>query len=213
MIKNLKNEVTKKLEISTCEAIFHAGTGHLLIKEGDNVTLYDIQQKKSLNSVRCTKAKYVVWSADASKVAILGKHMIAICTKKLNSICSVHENIRIKSGGWDDSGVFIYNTNNHVKYVLPNGDSGIIRTLDLPVYITLVKGSTVHCLDREVKPRMLSIDPTEFRFKLALVNRKYDEVLYMVRNAKLVGQAIISYLQQKGYPEVPHTYMHKYIKQ
>ena len=46
MIKNLKNETTKKVEGPSCEAIFHAGTGHLLIKEGDNVTLFDIQQKK-----------------------------------------------------------------------------------------------------------------------------------------------------------------------
>ena len=58
------------------------------------------------------------------------------------------------------------------------------------------------CLDREAKARVLNIDPTEYRFKLALVNRKYDEVLYMVRNAKLVGQSIIAYLQKKGYPEV-----------
>ena len=28
------------------------------------------------------------------------------------------------------------------------------------------------------------------------------QVLHMVRNAKLVGQSIISYLQKKGYPEV-----------
>jgi hypothetical protein len=28
------------------------------------------------------------------------------------------------------------------------------------------------------------------------------QVLYMVRNAKLIGQAIIAYLQKKGYPEV-----------
>lgn len=49
---------------------------------------------------------------------------------------------------------------------------------------------------------MLTIDPTEFKFKLSLIHQKYEEVLYMVRNARLVGQAIISYLQQKGYPEV-----------
>ena len=35
-----------------------------------------------------------------------------------------------------------------------------------------------------------------------MINRKYDEVLHMVRNAKLVGQSIIAYLQKKGYPEV-----------
>ena len=48
----------------------------------------------------------------------------------------------------------------------------------------------------------MNVDTTEYRFKLALINRKYDEVLHMVRNAKLVGQSIIAYLQKKGYPEV-----------
>lgn len=37
---------------------------------------------------------------------------------------------------------------------------------------------------------------------MALINRRYDEVLNMVRNANLVGQSIIAYLQKKGYPEV-----------
>lgn len=34
----------------------------------------------------------------------------------------------------------------------------------------------MYCLDRECRPRVLTIDPTEFKFKLALINRKYDEV-------------------------------------
>lgn len=55
-------------------------------------------------------------------------------------------------------------------------DHGIIRTLDLPIYVTRVRGNSVYCLDRECRPRVLNIDPTEYRFKLALVNRKYDEV-------------------------------------
>jgi hypothetical protein len=99
-----------------------------------------------------------------------------------------------------------------------------------------VRGNTVHCLDRESKTRAIlyvgargrtscvrsmlmmtvtclgvrvgvgRIDPTEFRFKLALIARKYDEVLSIIRSSNLVGQAIIAYLQKKGYPEVrPHS--------
>ena len=60
-------------------------------------------------------------------------------------------------------------------------DHGIIRTLDLPIYITRIKGTSVHCLDRDCRPRVLTIDPTEYRFKLALVNRKYEEVGTMGR--------------------------------
>jgi len=202
IIKNLKNEVTKKLTIPNCDEIFYAGTGMLLLRDTDAVTLFDVQQKRNLGNVKIPKCRYVVWSADMSLVALLSKHLVTICTRKLEVLCSVHENTRVKFGTWDDSGVFIYTTSNHIKYAITNGDHGIIRTLDLPVYLTRIKGNQVYCLDRECKPRILNIDPTEYKFKLALINRKYEEVLHMVRNAKLVGQSIIAYLQQKGYPEV-----------
>ena len=61
-------------------------------------------------------------------------------------------------------------------------DHGIIRTLDLPIYVTRVRGNSVYCLDRECRPRVLTIDPTEYRFKLALVNRKYEEVGERITN-------------------------------
>ncbi|XP_072049664.1 coatomer subunit alpha-like [Amphiura filiformis] len=202
IIKNLKNEVTKKVQTPAADEIFYAGTGMLLLRDAESVTLFDVQQKRTLGSVRISKVKYVVWSSDMSHVALLSKHSISICNRKLESLCTVHENIRVKSGAWDESGVFIYTTSNHIKYAITNGDHGIIRTLDVPIYITRVKGQNVYCLDRECRPRVLNIDPTEFKFKLALIHRKYDEVLHMVRHAKLVGQSIIAYLQKKGYPEV-----------
>jgi coatomer protein complex subunit alpha (xenin) len=74
--------------------------------------------------------------------------------------------------------------------------------LDFPVYLTAIKGGSIYCLDRDGKTRVLNVDTTEYRFKLALVEKKYDEVLHMVKTAKLVGQSVIAYLQKKGYPEV-----------
>ncbi|KRT79894.1 WD40 domain-containing protein, partial [Oryctes borbonicus] len=202
VIKNLKNEVTKKVQTPNCDEIFYAGTGMLLLRDIDVVILFDVQQKRTIAQVKVTSLRYVVWSSDMSHIALLGRHSVTICNRKLDLLCSLHESTRVKSGAWDDSGVFIYTTSNHIKYTLINGDHGIIRTLDLPIYITRVKGNNVFCLDREYKPRTFTIDPTEFKFKLALIHHKYEEVLYMVKNAKLVGQAIISYLQRKGYPEV-----------
>ncbi|XP_034935334.1 coatomer subunit alpha-like [Chelonus insularis] len=202
VIKNLKNEVTKKVQIPNCDEIFYAGTGMLLLRDSDQVILFDVQQKRQLAEVKISKCRYVVWSNDMSHVALLSKHTVNICNRKLESLCSISENTRVKSGAWDDSGVFIYTTSNHIKYAINTGDHGIIRTLDLPIYVTRVKGNQVYCLDRECRPRILRIDPTEYKFKLALINRKYEEVLHMVVNANLVGQSIIAYLQQKGYPEV-----------
>uniref|UniRef100_U5EW24 Coatomer subunit alpha n=1 Tax=Corethrella appendiculata TaxID=1370023 RepID=U5EW24_9DIPT len=202
VVKNFKNEVTKKIQTPVCDEIFYAGTGMLLLRESDHVTLFDVQQLRTLAQVKISKCKYVVWSNDMSHVALLAKHTLNICNRRLELLCSIQESARIKSGAWDDSGVFIYTTSNHIKYAIVNGDHGIIRTLDLPIYITRVKNNQVFCLDRECRSRVLNIDSTEYKFKLALINRKYEEVLHMVRNARLVGQSIIAYLQQKGYPEV-----------
>lgn len=81
-------------------------------------------------------------------------------------------------------------------------DNGIIRTLDQPVYMASVKEKSLLVLDREGKAVQMAIDPTEYKFKLALLHRKYEQVLYIIRHSNLVGQAIIGYLQQKGYPEI-----------
>lgn len=202
VIKNLKNEVTKKVMTPSCDEIFYAGTGMLLLRDSETITLFDVQQKRTLAQTKISKCRYVVWSPDMTHVCLLAKHNVTICNRKLELLCSIHENTRVKSGSWDENGVFIYTTSNHIKYAITNGDHGIIRTLDLPIYITKVRGNEVFCLDRVCQTRILNIDSTEYRFKLALINRKYDEVLHMVRNARLVGQSIIAYLQQKGYPEV-----------
>lgn len=63
----------------------------------------------------------------------------------------------LQSAAWDASGVLVYTTLNHIKYCLPNGDSGIIRTLDVPVYITKVTGDVIHCLDRDGKNRQIQV--------------------------------------------------------
>ena len=39
-------------------------------------------------------------------------------------------------------------------------------------------------------------------FKLALMQRKFDQVLAMIKSSQLCGQSIIAYLQSKGFPEV-----------
>ena len=47
--------------------------------------------------------------------------VISVCNRKLENLCTIHENIRVKSGSWDESGVFVYTTSNHIKYALTNG--------------------------------------------------------------------------------------------
>ncbi|KAH0134367.1 Coatomer, alpha subunit, partial [Aureobasidium melanogenum] len=168
-IKDLQNSTTKTIKPPPGTVdIYFGGTGCLLLITPTSVVLYDIQQKKQLAELAVNGVKYVVWSADGLYAALLSKHNVTIVNKSLEQVSTLHETIRIKSAVWDDTGVLLYSTLNHIKYTLMNGDNGIVRTLDQTVYLVRVKGRSVYCLDRAAKPKVMTIDPTEYRFKMAL---------------------------------------------
>jgi coatomer protein complex subunit alpha (xenin) len=205
-IKNYGNTSTKKLTspLPNPTGIFFAGTaGRVLIRNEEKVMLYEHGSRRQINSIYFQRAKRVVWNRDFSFVAIMSKGSIVLATRNLEQLCTVTETVRIKSGAWDDRGVFIYTTLNHIKYVLPHsGDQGIVRSLDEVLYLTRVAGNVVHCLDREAQRRKVELDPTEYLFKLALFKKRYSDVMKMIKRSALPGQSIIAYLQRKGFPQV-----------
>lgn len=95
-----------------------------------------------------------------------------------------------------------------VILLTPLRDNGIVRTLDIPLYVTSIRGNKVICLDRECKNRVVAVNPTEYLFKLALVQHRYSDVMSMIQSANLLGQAIIGYLQSKGFPEIALQFVH-----
>lgn len=206
VIKSFQNEVVKRISppLASIDAIFFGGTnGRILLKTEDRIILYDTQSRKYISELKATRIKYVIWNKDCTTLALLSKNQIVLANKQLEQLCIVTETVRLKGGSWDPvKPVFIYTTVNHVKYALYNGDSGILRGIEIPIYATKVIGNTLYCLDREGKMRALEIDITEALFKLALEKKDYGEVLRMVKHSRLCGKAILAYLQEKGYPEV-----------
>ncbi|EGV65925.1 hypothetical protein CANTEDRAFT_101526 [Yamadazyma tenuis ATCC 10573] len=202
-VKDLNNNTTKSIQLdSSVQDVLYGGPGRVLLVKSHSVINYDVQQRKELGEISANNVKYVSWSNSGQYLALLSKHTITIATKDLELVNSLHETIRIKSAAWDDSDVLLYTTLNHIKYTLLNGDNGIIKTLANILYLTKVSQSKVYCLNRAGEVEVVTIDPTEFRFKRALVNKNLKEVVRMINNSNLVGQNIISYLQKKGYPEV-----------
>ncbi|KAM9929166.1 hypothetical protein OXX80_009779 [Metschnikowia pulcherrima] len=202
-VKDMNNNVTKTIQLdSSVTDVLAGGAGRVLLVKSHAVVNYDVQQRKELGELSVNNVKYASWSPDGSHVALLAKHTITIATKDLALVTSMHETIRVKSAAWDDSGVLLYSTLNHIKYTLLNGDNGIIKTLENTMYIARVAGAKVYCLNRAGQVEVLSIDPAEYRFKKALVNKNFTEVLRIIQTSNLVGQSIIAYLQKKGYPEV-----------
>lgn len=203
IVRDLRNQITKRVPVTVPGAdwLFTAGSGYVLVRSDERIVLMDLQQRKVVSEV-AAHAKYAVWSEDNKRVALMGKHVIVLCTSKLDHLATIHETIRVKSAAWDDSGVLLYTTLNHLKYCLPNGDNGIVSTLEQPIYLTRVRGPAVCYIDREGNPGILPIDPTEYAFKLLLLRKRYDDVRRMISQNRLRGQSIIAYLQKKGFPEV-----------
>ena len=78
----------------------------------------------------------------------------------------------------------------------------MIMTLEDPMYVSKVHRSTMYCLDRDCSTRAIPLDMTEAKFKLALAQERYVDVMKMVKHSRLCGQAILAYLQKKGAPQV-----------
>ncbi|KAH3683652.1 hypothetical protein WICPIJ_005336 [Wickerhamomyces pijperi] len=202
-VRDLDNVSTKSIKLDgNIKDVVYGGPGCVLLLKNNAVVHYDAQQRKVLSEIQVNNVKYVSWSLDGQYLALLSKHTITIVNKKLELVTSLHETIRIKSAAWEETGVLFYSTLNHVKYTLLNGDNGIIKTLDETKYITKVHGKDVFVLSRTGEVETLKIDTTEYRFKKALVNKNFYEVLRLIKSSKLVGQNIIAYLQKAGYPEI-----------
>lgn len=58
-------------------------------------------------------------------------------------------------------------------------------------------------MDRETQGvHTSSLNCTEYLFKLALHAKQFDQVALLIRQGRLCGNAVVSYLRKKGFPEV-----------
>ncbi|ODV91171.1 hypothetical protein CANCADRAFT_117644 [Tortispora caseinolytica NRRL Y-17796] len=202
-VKDLANTTTKSLNLAyDVLDLASAGSGNILLLCKDKVVLFDTAQNRDVATKSCNKVKYASWSPDSQYLALLSKHSITVVDRNLELVAEIHEVIRIKSVAWDDSGILIYTTLNHLRFGLMNGDKGILKSLDDVLYVVRSKGKNIFCLSRDGKVVKVEIDPTEYRFKNALLNKNYTEMKRIMENSNLVGQSIISYIEQKGFNDI-----------
>lgn len=204
-IYNLQNEHQKKIDPpAATDFIYPGGNNRMLLKSEEKIIMYDVNTKKVVGDEVSIPGgvRYVVWSQDQKHVALMSKHNVVLAGKNLEYYWSFHENIRMKSGAWDENGVFVYSTLSHVKYCLTNGDSGIIHSLQNPIYIVRVHKQFMYYIDRENTVNKMRLNCTEYLFKLALHQKKFNDVKMWIVNGRLCGNVVIGYLKQKGFPEV-----------
>eukprot|EP01129_Flabellula_baltica_P009012 TRINITY_DN3617_c0_g1_i2.p1 TRINITY_DN3617_c0_g1~~TRINITY_DN3617_c0_g1_i2.p1 ORF type:complete len:1219 (-),score=307.46 TRINITY_DN3617_c0_g1_i2:12-3668(-) len=204
-VKDLTNNTKYSIQTPfSIDYIYAAPMERLVLKSEDRVCLFDITQNAIIAIEKISNIRDVIWSGNSSDawVAFICDKKVVVADGRLKNINFVSEPTKVKTGVWDSNGVFIYNTLTHIKYFLRNGDKGIIRTVDRPIYITAVKGDQLFCLDRKGINRIVTVEINEFMFKRALDKKDFGEVMRIVENSGLIGQAIIGYLEQRGYPDI-----------
>ncbi|WBY54487.1 coatomer alpha subunit [Plasmodium yoelii yoelii] len=207
----------KRIEVPfKIEHLYSLNNNKIIICSENKIYLYDINLKTILNEMHHTD---VIISVEIVKeyIAFVFKYNIVITTINLNHICTVHENIRIKTGTWDSCGnknVFIYNTHTHLKYLLTNSEKGLIKYMNEPVYLFKVYNNKIYYINRKYNIISDKLNDTEYMFKLSLINN--DEpmayhYLEMYRNSQnkiennngkksvYFSYNLIGYIKKKGF--------------
>ena len=203
-IRDLRNNLKKTISASFGAVnLFPGGINKLLIStDAGNSVLYDVTSRKVVSELQCNPPRYVYWSEGGKHVALLSKNSITIASGNLAHECTVQESLRIKSGGWTDYGIFVYATLNHVKYLLPNGDRGTIKSLSEPVYIFRIIKDQMLVLTRQGTTKKIKLNLSEPLFKMALSRRRYRDVLAIIKTSHMDRKSIIAYIRKKGFPEI-----------
>ena len=191
------------LPFAGCEQVFPGGvSGRVLLYNDHQLVLFDTASFQMLGAASLPGVKRVVWNADNSLLAVLSATGVRILTKDLKQLGAVTEKRRVKDCIWDERGAVLYSTLSQIKYLLPSGESGVVRSLEEPVYLICLRGSVLHVFNRESAMQKLEIDATEYLFKLSLENHRYHDAIRIIRSNKVDSQAIIGYLQRNGFEDI-----------
>lgn len=215
-VMSMDNSVYRSFTVEefAVKRLLPAFTGTVFLVGEETVMLWDLQQNRQICQISVPNCKYVAWSRDHQHVAFLSKksiHLVRRHQYSLEVLGVVEEPNQVKSAVWGEDGAMLYYTNaHHLKYVLvpiqPESsgaaECGVVCTVDRALYLLRVQEESVYVVDRQGALQVITIDPTEPQFKLALQCRDFAQVADIIERSPLVGQAIISYLRKNGYAQV-----------
>lgn len=199
------NNVRNLPNIPAIDMIYPAFMGKILLRSESIVMLYDTITRKIVNQIEHSdlgKLKHVSWNSKFSYAALISKKTIFLVNKSFHLVGTVEEKFKVLSAVWNNDDVLVYTTQNHLKYSILNGDNGILKCLETPIYLLSVKDNEALTIDRDAKIESVLFDREEYLFKASLYYKDAKRIKFLMENHKQLGNSIISYLYKKNYPAI-----------
>jgi coatomer protein complex subunit alpha (xenin) len=146
-------------------------------------------------------AKYGVLSDDRTQVAFLASRAVFLASASLEEVVTWNQGGRVISAIFFEK-FLLFTTKNQIRYLLSNGDSGILKSVSERCYLVGVHGTTVFSLGVNAEIKALDIDLTEPRFKSALLIGDLHKVKEILRVSRKCSDSIIDYIEARGHPEI-----------
>jgi coatomer protein complex subunit alpha (xenin) len=191
--------------LTKIDQIYEGGVGKIVYRTRTQVKLYDTVGKKTVGSIDelvLKKLKRTVWNKNNSVCALVCKKMIFLMNKNFQRIARFNEGYKIQGAIWTSDNVLVYTTYNHIKYILTNGDQGILKSLDSIRYPVQMKDDILYCFDTEGTLIQEKVDREDYLFKRSIQSTNIKKVKAYIKENNTPGNSMISYLCKKNYPSV-----------
>lgn len=131
------------------------------MRNDESVALYDPSRMRVLATLDVPGVKHVYWSPDNSRVALCSSSCVVLANRNLSTLATSVEHLHVKSGLWMDSGVFLFNTPHNLKYIMVQGDVGVLCSLAGTIYMAAVVKNEIVLVSRTGDLSRMSLNDTE----------------------------------------------------
>ncbi|CDR93919.1 WD domain, G-beta repeat domain containing protein, putative [Babesia bigemina] len=206
-VHNLDGEEASEIGIDMkLDKIFSVCVNIVLVwSSSENaIVLYDVAMRKTLCTAHGTLGKLcdVIVSKSKKLIAAVYRKFVVIFDRDLKKLASVEMQGRVKTAAWHENNALFFATSDRIYYLMVNGDLGVMRSIDKPVYIIRIKDNALYVMQRNHKCYKMEIVSNEFLFKMALYHNKIETAKKLIETGKVHGYAMVSYLIEKGHPSL-----------
>lgn len=187
------------------EGLYQGGLNKLFIRSKGVLAYFDIETEQVvfiIDDENIKSVKRIQWNRKRTHFVIETSAGLHLYDKRGKSKCYIKEESKVKSLIWHDNNKIVYNTHEHIKYVLLNGDIGIIRSIDKIIFLMAYHSDRIVFFDVNEEFESLDVDTTDIDFKLALQANDHEKIKAILAKTEFLGNSMVSFLLKKKHSQI-----------